>query len=740
MAVASYILPRFKAIDDYGRPMVGAKLYTYQNNTTTPAATYQDAQQSAANTNPIVLDASGEAIIYLLKDQIYTFVLKDQDDVSVWSQDDVTGAASPQDLAAVVSDLAAEGGSALVGFKQSGAGMSARTAQAKMRELLSLADSSGNTAVFLTEANTRKSAAYLQHGEVEVESPLALVPNGALVGDGSQSLTLRRMGAGSMFSSALQNYVTLKGLTIDMQHSVTGESGHGLTSTGDYVRVEDVTVKDLGGTSAGTGLLVFKSGATRPEGPRFINNTIFGDPAAPASFGWIFESTRHGFASGIYAQDMIGYAHELKNDAIYNNLTHLTAYLSNWALAHGQDTVGVDGADFNVGVGILGNACDGGWIVGEGTYNLTSAMIVNTTGAPGREADTSLVRLSGSAAGNAACDLLGLGDFTQTVLFSGNRNYARILTHDTSAIVLRISAGSRQNVLEVAHPGNRTSIRTAIDDLSGNGLTGSTANVVHSPATGERIGSISGYFSDVLGQSGAAFNGNHRWRKEHSQYVIESLSVPGNNGDIVGLVQTIPGNTQYSKLLFTKSTSAATDFFTLGVGGADVFIANQSAWYPAQDNTKSFGTAPNRSSVVYSATGAINTSDEREKTEVAPLTASELSAAQDLAREIGSYKWLAAIAAKGADARFHIGMTVQRAIQIMDARGLDPMAYGFICYDSWEVQDPVIDSEGNVQFAGLPAGDRYSFRMDELLAFIIRGVVATQDQHGDRLAALEGRP
>ncbi|MDF8361941.1 hypothetical protein [Achromobacter anxifer] len=106
MAVASYILPRFKAIDDFGRPMVGAKLYTYQNKTTTPAATYQDAQQSAANTNPIVLNASGEAIIYLITDQVYTFVLKDANDVSVWSQDDVTGAASPTDVEAAIDRFA----------------------------------------------------------------------------------------------------------------------------------------------------------------------------------------------------------------------------------------------------------------------------------------------------------------------------------------------------------------------------------------------------------------------------------------------------------------------------------------------------------------------------------------------------------------------------------------------------------------------------------------------------------
>lgn len=124
MAVASYILPRFQAFDDYGRPMVGAKLYTYQNKTTTPAPTYQDAQQSAANTNPIVLDAAGEAVVYLLIDQVYTLVLHDRNDAAVWSQDDVTGVATPGDIKGITDDLAdtddPDNGAGMVGFLRNG--------------------------------------------------------------------------------------------------------------------------------------------------------------------------------------------------------------------------------------------------------------------------------------------------------------------------------------------------------------------------------------------------------------------------------------------------------------------------------------------------------------------------------------------------------------------------------------------------------------------------------------------
>lgn len=680
--------------DNNGRPLVGGRVYYYIPNTSTPKDTWQDEAMTILNTNPIILDARGECTAWGYGS--YRQVVRDFFGNLIWDRL-VTDFTEKIDtaIADLSGDLSGPGGSDLVGFLQSGAGAVARTAQSKMRESLTGADfnaqgdGSNQTSQvqnLIAEGTARSGVAELAEGDYGASSPLTLIPNGTVSGVGSQSTSVSRLGAGSMFSSPLQNYVGLKGLTIDMRHSISGESGHGLTSTGNYVRVEDVTVKDLGGTSAGTGLLVFQAGADKPEGPRFINCSIFGDPAAPASFGWIFESTRHGFASGIYAQNIVGYAHELKNDAIYNNLTHLTAYLSNWALAHGQDTVGVDGADFNVAMAVVGNACDGGWIVGEGTYNLTSGAIFNSTGSPGREADTSLVRLSGSAAGNAACDILGLGSFTQTVLFSGNRNYARVLTHDTSSTVLRIGAGSRQNVLEVAHPGNRTSIRGTIDDQSGQGLTGSTANVVHSPGTGERIGSISGYFSDVLGQSGAAFNGNHRWRYEHSQYAIHAFATPGNTGDSVGLTYAIPGSAIHGKILYAKGATGPADYWSIGINTADAYYLTPASIRPNPDNTKSCGEATYRWTVVYAVTTTISSSDANLKKIRGPLTDAEMQAWARVQPAI--YQWLDAVAEKGEDgARLHAGYIAQEVEAAFTSVGLDPRRYAMFCED--EVFDTV---------------------------------------------------
>lgn len=177
---------------------------------------------------------------------------------------------------------------------------------------------------------------------------------------------------------------------------------------------------------------------------------------------------------------------------------------------------------------------------------------------------------------------------------------------------------------------------------------------------------------------------------------------------------------------------------------------------PGGNNTQSLGSASYRWSTVYAGTGTINTSDAREKTRVRPLTLSEIAAAKQLASEIGAFQFLSAVADKGDLAREHIGMTVQRAIEIMESHGLDPFNYGFICYDAWEkqtlehpdsyeqIQMPETETEpartGNgalIKAAWtetlLEAGDRYSFRSDELLLFVARGFEA-------RLAALEARP
>lgn len=87
----SFVSARFHADDNFGKPLVGGRLYTYANGTTIPAETYQDAAGTILNTNPIILDGRGEAVIFLTADQVYTFQLQNANGSVVWTQNDISG-------------------------------------------------------------------------------------------------------------------------------------------------------------------------------------------------------------------------------------------------------------------------------------------------------------------------------------------------------------------------------------------------------------------------------------------------------------------------------------------------------------------------------------------------------------------------------------------------------------------------------------------------------------------------
>lgn len=79
--------------DITGAPLVGGLLYTYAAGTTTPLATYTDSSGNSANSNPVVLDARGEANIWLGANT-YKFTLKDADDNLIWTVDNISAPTS----------------------------------------------------------------------------------------------------------------------------------------------------------------------------------------------------------------------------------------------------------------------------------------------------------------------------------------------------------------------------------------------------------------------------------------------------------------------------------------------------------------------------------------------------------------------------------------------------------------------------------------------------------------------
>lgn len=177
--------PKLQFFDANGNPLVGGKLYSYTAGTTSPLATYTDSTNTSANTNPIILDSRGEAGVWLGA-SAYKLALYSATDVLIWSVDNVTAASSD-----TLANLAASGGSSLIGYTQGGTGAVPTTVQAKLRESVSVKDFGAvgdgltdDTAAIQAAFNSEKFHIYFPEGTYKFSN--LTVPNKrmTLFGDG----------------------------------------------------------------------------------------------------------------------------------------------------------------------------------------------------------------------------------------------------------------------------------------------------------------------------------------------------------------------------------------------------------------------------------------------------------------------------------------------------------------------------------------------------------------------------
>lgn len=91
MPAIRQVYPKFKAWNHALKiPLAGGKVFTYINGSiVTTKVTFSDRQKTVANANPVILDANGEANIFLETDGLYTFVIKDSADVLIEQIDNI---------------------------------------------------------------------------------------------------------------------------------------------------------------------------------------------------------------------------------------------------------------------------------------------------------------------------------------------------------------------------------------------------------------------------------------------------------------------------------------------------------------------------------------------------------------------------------------------------------------------------------------------------------------------------
>lgn len=197
--------------DASGNIMPGATVTVYLANTTTLATGLQDESGSPLS-NPFTADSSAKVSFYA-PDGLYDItVVGNGRTVTIRAQFFAIDGAS-----VLRSDLAATGGSALVGFQQAGSGAVATTVQDKLRESVSVKDFGAvgdgvaddtdaiQAAIDFLNPNTWSASfnyqqgggtVYLPKGVYRITAPLKLAPFVTLEGDGRDGWTGGGTGIG----------------------------------------------------------------------------------------------------------------------------------------------------------------------------------------------------------------------------------------------------------------------------------------------------------------------------------------------------------------------------------------------------------------------------------------------------------------------------------------------------------------------------------------------------------------
>ena len=180
-------------------------------------------------------------------------------------------------------------------------------------------------------------------------------------------------------------------------------------------------------------------------------------------------------------------------------------------------------------------------------------------------------------------------------------------------------------------------------------------------------------------------------------------------------------------------------FYDVTAGAPRLIAEPGGTFRPGLDGIQTLGAAAARWSLLFAATGVINTSDARDKRWRGAANDAEMRAAARIIAELGFYQWTDAIAEKGAEgARYHFGVRAQAVWTIMADEGLiapldadgRPAAaqYAFLCCDAWDAAI-VIDPDGEER-CERAAGYRFGLRPDQLTLFLIAALER-------RIAALE---
>ena len=666
------LLPNAKQqfLDTNGRPLAGGQVYFYIPNTSTLKNTWQDAGQITLNTNPVVLDANGQAIIY--GSGQYRQVVYDVHGNLIWdkltsspvttadlsSTTDATNGAGAigfnYSLSYAVGtvgkwlkDLANSAGSSFIGFIQSGVGAVLRTMQSKARDTVNIKDF-GAVCDGVTDDTAAINAALVAAVDIWIDgtplitSTITVPAHKKIRFKGGLGNTLGSYPTSYLIKAAAMTTVALKLLDCAVVEGgglvcQGGNTGDGVALAGNSAKLSHFLSHGAGGVGVRVGTDVGTN-----------TNSCVLDHVTSQWNG----------SHGIYVHDGSG------SDCN-------TATLTDCFVQHnGGDGIRLGHTYWTTVINCLSEVNTGWGLYLSGNNNATYPECRNATiiGGDYNELNTAGIIFDASY----FATILN-ADFAQTPTTAANGlqgSAARTYLGGMTSQLQGVQVGPQQSTFRMSG-GTSSPVKIGV---VGTGSVGDGALLTFET-------SVSGTYHTAAQVGAWQFNTN-----------IDGLNFLVNaSGTMTSMMKLVSG---YNGLV------------------------------PGADNTYNLGHPSIRWGTVYAGTGTINTSDEREKQQIQDIEVAALRAVRRI--PFKQFKFNDAVALKGDGARWHFGVLAQDVKAAFEAEGLDPFAYGVLCYDEWDAMPAVSDEEGTVLDAARPAGNRYGVRYEELLAL--------------KLAAIEAQP
>ena len=265
--------------------------------------------------------------------------------------------------------------------------------------------------------------------------------------------------------------------------------------------------------------------------------------------------------------------------------------------------------------------------------------------------------------------------------------------------------------------------------VSSNGSTTTEAMRIEGAENGQVL---FGKSTNSIGTAGTAISSSLGVRAAVSNNIGLLLNRLNSNGEIINLRRD---NTTVGSINASSNNIA---IFAHGVNNTGWAFLDNSAVSPMKngvlaDNLVDLGSSSYRMDDIHATNGTIQTSDQREKQQIASLTSAEITAAKAISKLFKTFKWNDKVEAKGDAARTHTGVIAQQVEQAMTDAGLTASNYAFWCSNTWWQVDggEAYDTQEEAP-EGATERTRLGIRYPELLSFI--GAATEQ-----RLTSIESR-